>query len=420
MKQIKEAIDTAQNGGTPKRSNKEYWGGEIDWLSSGEVRGKEVREAEESITDIGLTESSAKIFPENSVLVAMYGDGDTKGRSVINRTQISGNQAICCLIPGEEILTEYLLYYMKYIKEDLRGLARGGGQDNLNQGLIIEQNIPVPPLKEQKEIIQSIEERLDYINQLEHSIEQIDVLSEEYENSLLAFLLTGQDNFNEGNVDGLPDKESIADRWEVKQLSEVVNYHSNLIDPSDNPEKEYTLIELDDVEKNARGLANIQSKKGKDIGSNKREFNDSHVLYCKLRPYLNKVVKPDFIGIATSELLVFEPDDCISRDYLYQYLSSPMVCDKAEFLMKGANHPRISKTELMDFNIAIPPKDVQKDVVNIIEQVRESGLNIMIDNLGNLFDEYRKSILYHAFIGAVGDSSSDKNPQISASITDEL
>ena len=86
--------------------------------------------------------------------------------------------------------------------------------------------------------------------------------------------------------------------------------------------------------------------------------------------------------------------------------------------MKGANHPRISKTELMDFNIAIPPKDVQKDVANIIEQVRESGLNIMIDSLGNLFDEYRKSILYHAFIGAVGDSSSDKNPQISASITD--
>jgi len=327
---------------------------------------------------------------------------------------ISGNQAICCLIPSEDIRSEYLLYYTKYIKNDLRDLARGGGQDNLNQGLIIKQNIPVPPLEEQDFIIQSIEERLDYIDQLEHSIEQIGELSEEYENSLLAFLLTGKNDFNEGNVDGLPDKGSIAGGWEIKQLNEVVSYHSNLIDPSDNPEKEYTLIELDDVEKNARGLSNIQSKKGKYIGSNKREFNDSQVLYCKLRPYLNKVVKPDFNGIATSELLVFEPDDCISRDYLYQYLSSPMVRDKAEFLMKGANHPRISKTELMNFNIPIPPKQVQKEVVDIIEKVRGSGLNIMMNNLNILFDEYRGSVLHHAFIGDVDYSGSNPVSQIAA------
>jgi len=77
----------------------------------------------------------------------------------------------------------------------------------------------------------------------------------------LHFFSRGKNDFNEGNVDGLPDKGSIAGGWEIKQLNEVVSYHSNLIDPSDNPEKEYTLIELDDVEKNARGLSNIQSKK---------------------------------------------------------------------------------------------------------------------------------------------------------------
>jgi len=91
-----------------------------------------------------------------------------------------------------------------------------------------------------------------------------------------------------------------------------------------------------------------------------------------------------------------------------------MVRDKAEFLMKGANHPRISKTELMNFNIPIPPKQVQKEVVDIIEKVRGSGLNIMMNNLNILFDEYRGSVLHHAFIGDVDYSGSNPVSQIAA------
>lgn len=418
IKQIKDVLDEAKNGGTPKRSNQKYWGGDIDWLSSGEIRGHEVRDADESITKSGLSESSAKMFPEDSVLVAMYGDGDTKGRSVINRTRISGNQAICCLVPGDDIRPKYLLYYIKYIKDDLRSLARGGGQDNLNQGLIIEQNIPVPSLMEQDSIIQAIEERINNITELENSVEQIRSLSQEYENSLIAFLLTGKEKLDEGNVDGLPSEEVVPEEWEIKQLGDVVEYHSNLIDPSNNPEKEYTLIELDDVEKNGRGISNIQYKKGENIGSNKREFNENHVLYCKLRPYLNKVAKPSFTGIATSELLVFEPEEDVSRDYLYHYLSSPMVCDKAEFLMKGANHPRISKAELMSFNIPIPPKEKQEELVSEIRQVRDSGLDEMIDRLNELFHEYRKSVLYHAYTGEFGTPDNDRGKQLTISEID--
>ena len=108
--QIEDVIEKSVNGGTPKRSQDQYWGGEIPWLSSSEVRGKyTTANPEEYITQKGLDESSAKIWPENTVLVAMYGRG-TIGRPAITSAKLSGNQAICGLVPNESIINSEYLY----------------------------------------------------------------------------------------------------------------------------------------------------------------------------------------------------------------------------------------------------------------------------------------------------------------------
>lgn len=311
------------------------------------------------------------------------------------------NQHIYNVRPNSEMDKDFLYWLLKQVSGVLEQKKVGGTLQHIRKSHVTNFKAPVPPLDEQERIVAAVEERLNAVDALEQSVQRVDELSSEYEDSLLAFLLAGKDDFSRGDIDGLPSQENIKEEWELKELGDVVEYHSNLTDPSKNPEKEYNLVELNDVEQNARGISNVQTKKGEDIGSNKREFNDNHVLYCKLRPYLNKVVMPEFSGIASSELLVFEPKEEISREYLYQYLSSPMVCNKAEFLMKGANHPRISKKELMKFNIAVPPKDKREDVVEKMKMIRESELDKSLRNIDPLFEEYRESILSHAFRGKI-------------------
>lgn len=183
MKTLGDVSSKAINGGTPKRSEDTYWNGGIPWLSSGEVRGFETSVAEEYITELALEESSAKLFPKNSVLVAMYGGDGTNGRATILREEMSGNQAICCLSIDPEICTpEYVWYYLQLARENLSSKARGGIQKNLNQSLIKSFAIPVPPLEEQGRIVERLEETFEYsrkINQYANDlIEKGDELKE--------------------------------------------------------------------------------------------------------------------------------------------------------------------------------------------------------------------------------------------------
>ncbi|WP_158600547.1 restriction endonuclease subunit S [Haloarcula sp. Atlit-7R] len=182
LKAVEEVVYKAKNGGTPKRSEDRYWNGDIDWLSSGEVKGKEVYSADESITDAGLEETSAKLFPKDSILVAMY--GATRGQSTILREVMSGNQAICCLeLDSTEVLPEYTLYYFKHIKPQMVSEGKGGGQKNINQSVILEQKIPVPPLSEQEDIVNQIES-VD-MGRVNRAVEDLRELFDEYRNSVL-------------------------------------------------------------------------------------------------------------------------------------------------------------------------------------------------------------------------------------------
>lgn len=191
IKSVSEVV-SAKNGGTPKRSEDKYWGGDIEWLSSGEIKGKYTNSAKESINQYAIDGSSAKLFPEDSVLVAMYGSG-TRGRSTIITDEMSGNQAICCLIPKEEILSEYLLYFYKSIEDRLASKARGATQRNLNQSMVINEKIPVPPIKEQKDIIENIE-KYDF-NKIKKSSSLLSNHFAEYRDSVLAHAFRGDINY---------------------------------------------------------------------------------------------------------------------------------------------------------------------------------------------------------------------------------
>ena len=126
---------TTSSGGTPKaKENKYYENGTIPWIRSGEVDGKLVLESELKITELGLKESSAKLFPVNSVLVAMY--GATAGKVGILGIEASTNQAVCAIFPNEKCLPKYLYHLLSSQEETLVGLSVGGAQPNISQTII--------------------------------------------------------------------------------------------------------------------------------------------------------------------------------------------------------------------------------------------------------------------------------------------
>ena len=143
-------------GGTPLKSQKKYYdNGTIPWLRSGEVCKRDINESELFITNEGLASSSAKLFPPETVLVAMY--GATAGQSGILRFECSTNQAVCGLLPSKKVIPEFLCYYFINSKDYLVGQAVGNAQPNISQMKIKDLRIPLPPLETQARIVSIVD-----------------------------------------------------------------------------------------------------------------------------------------------------------------------------------------------------------------------------------------------------------------------
>ena len=144
IKKIREITETT-SGGTPASSNDNYYkGGTIPWINSGELNKGIITEAENFITEEGLKNSSAKYVPENSVLVAMY--GATVGQVSLLKLRATTNQAVCAVLPNEVTTPEYLWYSLRIKKDYFIKKSSGGAQHNINQGIVKETEIPIPPL----------------------------------------------------------------------------------------------------------------------------------------------------------------------------------------------------------------------------------------------------------------------------------
>lgn len=150
------------SGGTPLKAKNEYYdGGTIPWLMSGEVSQGDVRKATNFITQKGLENSSAKVFPKNTILVAMY--GATAGQVGILRFEASTNQAICGILPNAQFVPEFLFYLLLSKKDELVAQATGNAQPNISQIKIKNTDVPILPLSEQQRIVAILDEAFDSI-----------------------------------------------------------------------------------------------------------------------------------------------------------------------------------------------------------------------------------------------------------------
>ena len=168
---IGELFET-YSGGTPTKSNKEYYeDGTIPWLRSGEVCQKEIKETEMFITEKGLKESSAKYYPENTVVVAMY--GATAAQVGILRIKSTSNQAVCGILPQKDFLPEFVYYWFSSIEKKLAAQAQGGAQPNISQQKIKKIEIPIYSITEQQTIVTTLDSLKSKVDCLQENFDKI-------------------------------------------------------------------------------------------------------------------------------------------------------------------------------------------------------------------------------------------------------
>ncbi|EID25243.1 restriction endonuclease subunit S [Streptococcus pseudopneumoniae] len=166
------------SGSTPSRDNKLYWdSGTINWVKTTEVINREITETEEKITKFALENTSLKLFPVDTILIAMYGQGQTRGRSAILKVESTSNQACGAIFPNKIDNPVFIWHQLMLRYSELRELGRGGNQPNLNGQLIKNFELIFPPLALQNEFA-------DFVAQVDKSQFACEIAIKVWRNSL--------------------------------------------------------------------------------------------------------------------------------------------------------------------------------------------------------------------------------------------
>jgi type I restriction enzyme S subunit len=187
------------SGGTPSRSNPDFWvGGTIPWVKTGEVDYCLITQTEENITPYGLENSAARLLPVGTLLMAMYGQGMTRGKVAILGIEATCNQASAAITANDNsVLTRYLYHFLAWRYEAIRSMAHGGQQQNLNLDIVRDLLLAYPRAAEEQEEIVAIFDVLDRKIELHRKKRAV---LEELFRTLLHELVTGEIRLNERDL----------------------------------------------------------------------------------------------------------------------------------------------------------------------------------------------------------------------------
>lgn len=190
-----EDIAKVGTGATPFKGNKSYYeNGKIAWITSGALNDEFVRNATDYVTELALKETNLSIYPKHTLLLAMYGEGKTRGKCSELLIEATTNQAIAAIsFESHDIRVKpFLKYFLFKNYNDIRMLSSGGVQPNLNLGIVKKTQLPFPPIVEQNRIVQEIESRLSVADKLEADIEQSLQQAEALRQSILKKAFSGE------------------------------------------------------------------------------------------------------------------------------------------------------------------------------------------------------------------------------------
>ncbi len=370
-----DEICTVVGGGTPRRSNTAYFDGTIPWATPTDVTALDslfIERTKETITEGGLKGSSARLLPPGTVLMTSRA---TIGYTAITTRPMATNQGFANLICGERIVPEFLAYWLRDQREDLMQLAGGTTFREIPKSTLKKICIPLPPLDGQRRIV-------NILNQVA-KIELLKKQAQERLRELIPALF----------VKMFGDPVTNPMEWEIRALGDLCDLDRQGLQPGNPVETRLPFVGVENVE-SVTGTLNFETDSR--VGSQKSTvflFDKRHILYGKLRPYLNKVATPDFSGRCSTELVPLLPRDGVDRDFVAQLLRREETVAYAMASATGARMPRTDMKALMSMPVPVPPFHLQRRFTQIVKSAHSAS--VLEISASCIADGLMKSLMFH-------------------------
>jgi type I restriction enzyme S subunit len=326
------------------------------------------------------------LFDEKLVLVgedgAKWASGENTAFAVEGKCWVN-NHAHVLRPHRDQVLDSWLIYFL--VHSDLTEFVSGLTVPKLNQGSLREIPIPVPPLPEQQRIVDLLDEVFDGITNAKVNA------AKNLLNSRILFESYLQSVFTQRGKG-----------WTEKKLSDICAITSTLVDPRKDEFLDLTHVGAGNIESQTGVFVELKTAREEGLISGKFLFDESMVLYSKIRPYLMKVARPHFNGLCSADMYPLAPlPNEITLDYLFHLLLSKPFTDYAIQGSARAGMPKVNREHLFEFRVWLPDVKKQMELAAKLDALHEETqrLESLYQRKLAALDELKKSLLHQAFSG---------------------
>lgn len=343
------------SGGTPSKSHPEYYGGNIPWVKTGDLKNEYLYEVEDFITEEGLNNSSAKMYEADTVLIAMY--GATIGATSILKMNACTNQACAAFKKNEQVIPEYLYYFLRSQKEKFVKDGVGGAQPNISAGYLKKVEMELPSLDEQKVIVDILDKISDLVCKRSFELRSLDDLIK------ARFV----EMFGDTKYPSVPLIDTV-------KAGAGLSY--GIVVPGDNVAEGIPMVRPSDFKNGQLDLSNVY-KVAEEIESKyakTRLIGDEILVQVIGQPGQVMLATTDCKGMnVTRNLAVIRPNhEMINRIYLKEYIEKE---DSQQILLNNTKQSTLKQLPLnllKQLEVEIPPLELQEQFADFVHQVDKS------------------------------------------------
>ena len=398
---LKEIFNT-RNGYTPSTNNKELWDGDIPWFRIEDIR-LNGRILNESLQHISRAAVKGKPFPANSIIISTSA---TIGEHALITCESVANQRFTYLMLKEQYKSQFdikfLFYYCYILDEYCRNNLNQGNFASVDMAKFNNFEFPIPPLEVQERIVKVLD-NFDAICSdlgigLPAEIEKRQQQYEYYRDKLLTFDTASATIFTDRQTDrqtGLIKLLQYVYGYVFVRLGDIAEYSCDRIDAKTLTENTYVGVDNLLPERQGKTISAYVPADGRCI-----KFDVGNVLIGNIRPYLKKIWFADCSGGTNGDVLVIKADtDYIVPKFLYYVLASDKFFQFDMQHSKGAKMPRGNKSEVLKYTFALPTKERQREIVEILDRFDKlcndlsEGLPAEIEARQKQYEYYRDKLL---------------------------
>lgn len=357
------------SGSTPKTGIPEYWDGTQKWITPAELNEDTyiITDSIRKLTELGVEKAGLSSFPEGTVILS--------SRAPIGKVAIAGcemycNQGFKNLICSEKINNHYLYWFLKGRTEYLNSLGRGATFKEISKQIVSNIEIDVPPIEQQKRAVNQLEKANAIIRLRKQQLQKLDELV--------------KSRF----VELFGDLKSNSKGWPIVAFTECAKIDTNMIHDF-NGYEDYPHIGIDSIEKETGRLSGYRTVAEDGIVSGKYLFTEKHIIYSKIRPNLNKVAMPDFVGVCSADAYpILVKDDVCVKEYLVYTMRSKYFIDYILSFSSRTNLPKVNKRQVEGFSLPLPAIELQQQFATFVAEVNKSKVAVQkaLDEAQLLFD----------------------------------